>query len=103
MPGLVGRIDQPILADNLDAATRTGTRRRLARWQPGATMAVPVLHDFNQEVCIVAGDLLVGCDAQGQGGEGFDAYPFACRPPQVWHGPFSSIGGCVMLAFQYYD
>ena len=66
-------------------------------------MSVPVIHDFNEEVFIVSGDLVVGCDAQGQGGERFDAYTFACRPPQVWHGPFISIGGCVMLEFQYYD
>ena len=103
VPGHVGWIDEQILADNLDAATRTGSRTRLARWQPGATIAAPVIHDFNEEVFIVSGDLVVGCDAYGQGGERFDAYTFACRPPQVWHGPFTSIGGCVMLEFQYYD
>jgi len=103
VPGFVGRIEEQILADNLDPATRTGSRTRLARWQPGASMAAPVIHDFNEEVFIVSGDLVVGCDAQGQGGERFDAYTFACRPPQVWHGPFTSIGGCVMLEFQYYD
>ena len=52
---------------------------------------------------IVEGDLVVGCDAQGNGGERFDAYTFACRPPGALHGPFVSRGGCVMLEFQYYD
>ena len=103
VPGYVGQIDEQVLADNLDTATRTGSRTRLARWLPGATIAAPVIHDFNAEVFIVSGDLVVGCDAKGQGGERFDAYTFACRPPQVWHGPFTSIGGCVMLEFQYYD
>ena len=81
VPGLVGRIDRQTLADTLDAATRTGSRPRLACRQPGATMAARLIHDFNQEVFIVAGDSAVGCDAQGQGSEGFDAYTFACRPP----------------------
>lgn len=101
--GHEGMIEEQILADNLDTTARTGSRTRLARWQPGAAIAAPVIHDFHEEVFIVAGDLVVGCDAKGRGGEKFDAYTFACRPPQVWHGPFTSVGGCVMLEFQYYD
>jgi len=101
--GFEGAIDERILADNLDPVARTGSRTRLARWQPGALIAQPVIHDFNEEVFIVAGDLVVGCDSQGRGGERFDAYTFACRPPAVLHGPFTSVGGCLMLEFQYYD
>lgn len=101
--GYQGAIEEQVLADNLDAAQRRGSRTRLARWQPGALIAQPVIHDFHEEVFIVAGDLVVGCDAQSQGGEAFDAYTFACRPPQVWHGPFISRGGCLLLEFQYYD
>ena len=48
VPGYAGWIDEQILADNLDTATRTGSRTRLARWQPGATVAAPVIHDFNE-------------------------------------------------------
>jgi hypothetical protein len=103
VPGTDGLIDELILADNLDPETRRGSRTRLARWHPGALIAAPVIHDFHEEVFIVEGDLVVGCDSQGRGGERFDAYTFACRPPAVWHGPFISRGGCVMLEFQYYD
>jgi len=102
VPGYEGQIEELILADNLDAASRTGSCTRLARWQAGALIAEPVIHDFHEEVLVVEGDLVVGCDAQGRGGERFDAYTFACRPPGVRHGPFTSRGGCVMLEFQYY-
>lgn len=98
-----GRIDEIILSDNLDAATGTGSRTRLARWSAGALINRPVVHDFFEEVFIVEGDMVVGCDAKGQGGERFGAYTFACRPPGAVHGPFVSRGGCVMLEFQYYS
>jgi len=102
VPGFEGAIEEMILADDLDPLARTGSRTRLARWQPGALLPLPVVHDFHEEVFIVSGDLVVGCDPQGSGGERFDAYTFACRPPGVLHGPFTSIGGCVMLEFQHY-
>ena len=81
---------------------RPGSRTRLAPWAAGALIDRPVIHDFHEEVFIVEGELVVGCDAEGQGGEAFGPYTFACRPPGVWHGPFVSPAGCVMLEFQYY-
>lgn len=101
--GYEGAIEELILTDNFDADARTGSRTRLARWRPGALMPQPVIHDFHEEVFIVEGDFVVGCDAKGQGGERFDAYTFACRPPEVWHGPFTSIGGCVLFEIQYFE
>lgn len=103
VPGYGGHIAELILADNLDPDHRTGSRTRLTRWQPGTVLPAPVCHDFHEEVFLVSGDLVVGCDAQGQGGERFDAYTFACRPPNAWHGPFASRTGCVMLEFQYFS
>ena len=97
-----GRIEEILLADNLDRAARTGSRTRLARWSPGALIDRPVVHDFHEEVFIVEGDLVVGCDAEGGGGEAFGPYSFACRPPGAVHGPFASRTGCTMLEFQYY-
>ncbi len=98
-----GRIEEMVLADNFDPVSRTGSRTLLARWQPGSLLAQPVIHDFHEEVFIVEGDFVVGCDGAGQGGERFGAYTYACRPPQVWHGPFASPAGCMLLEFQYYD
>jgi hypothetical protein len=37
------------------------------------------------------------------GSDGLITEPFACRPPHVLHGPFTSRGGCMLLEFQYYD
>ncbi|MGH8805630.1 MAG: cupin, partial [Polaromonas sp.] len=102
VPTSAGRIDEIILGDNLDRAAGTGSRTRLARWSAGALIDQPVVHDFHEEVFIIEGDLVVGCDAAGQGGQSFGAYTFACRPPGAVHGPFTSRGGCVMLEFQYY-
>lgn len=102
VPGHEGRIVEMILSDNLDPVTRTGSRTRLARWAPGTLLPEPVRHDFHEEVFLLAGDLVVGCDARGEGGERFEAYTFACRPPEVLHGPFVSRTGCVMLEFQYF-
>ncbi|MGJ7579948.1 cupin [Variovorax sp. RHLX14] len=97
-----GLIEEILLADNLDSTTRTGSRTRLARWSAGALIDRPVVHDFHEEVFIVEGDLAVGCDAEGGGGELFGPYTFACRPPGAVHGPFVSRTGCTMLEFQYY-
>ena len=97
-----GRIEEIVLADNLDAASGTGSRTRLARWSAGALIDRPVVHDFHEEVFIVEGDFVVGCDAEGQGGETFGAYTFACRPPGALHGPFTSRTGCVLFEICYY-
>jgi hypothetical protein len=97
-----GQIEELVLADGLDAAAQRGSRSRLVRWNAGALIDRPVIHDFCEEVFLVEGDLVVGCDAQGAGGESFGPYTFACRPPAVWHGPFTSRGGCLMFEIQYY-
>lgn len=100
--GWEGRVEELLLADNLDPVARTGSRTRLVRWHAGTLMPDPAIHDFHEEVFIVSGDLVVGCDAQGAGGESFGAWTFACRPPNVAHGPFVTRTGCVMLEFDYY-
>ncbi|RZL41930.1 MAG: cupin [Variovorax sp.] len=97
-----GRIEEILLADDLDAAAGTGSRTRLARWSAGALIDRPVVHDFHEEVFVVEGELVVGCDAEGEGGETFGPYTFACRPPGAVHGPFVSRTGCVLLEFQYH-
>ena len=102
VPASAGRIEELVLADSFDAAARNGSRTRLARWSAGALIDRPVCHDFHEEVFIVEGELVVGCNAQGQGGTPFGPYTFACRPPGALHGPFASPSGCVMLEFQYF-
>src|SRR5687767_1124563 len=96
-------ISEIILADNLDEATGTGSRTRLAKWQPRTLLPEPVRHDYREEILVLSGDLVVGCDAQGNGGEQFAALTFASRPAGTWHGPFTTRTGCLMLELDIYE
>lgn len=101
--GHEGAIAELILADNLDPLTRTGSRTRLVRWERGTLLAQPVRHDFCEEILLLSGDLIVGCDTNGGGGEAFEAYSYASRPADVWHGPFTTRTGCLMLELDIYE
>jgi len=61
------------------------------------------VHDHWEEVYLLSGDLIVGNDAKGQGGESFASPTYACRPPGVHHGPFKSVKGCLLFEMHYYD
>jgi hypothetical protein len=101
-PGYPAGIEQKILAGTLDEAGKTGSRTRLLRFQPGVYTTDPFVHDYWEEVYRVEGDLTVGNDARGAGGENFRAGTYACRPPGAVHGPFKSNGGCLLLETHYY-
>jgi ChrR Cupin-like domain len=94
---------QKILASDLDEANKKGSRSRLLKVEPGSFSTEPFIHDHWEEVFLLEGDLIVGNDAQGNGGEQFHAKTYACRPPGVYHGPFKSEKGCVMFEIHYYD
>ena len=95
-------IEQKILAGSLDEDARRGTRTRLLRFQPGVYTTAPFLHTYWEEVYLVEGDLTVGSDEHGEGGESFAPHTYACRPPGVPHGPFKSEGGCLLLEIHFY-
>jgi hypothetical protein len=101
--GYPAGIEQKILAGALDEVNKRGNRTRLLRFQPGEFTTSPFVHDYWEEVWLVSGDLIVGNDAQGNGGESFDTSAYACRPPGAYHGPFKSAGGCTLLEVHYYD
>ena len=101
--GHEGQIAELILADNLDPVTRTGSRTRLVRWEPKTLLPEPVQHAFREEILLLSGDLVVGCDARGSGGEVFEAYTYATRPAGVWHGPFTTRSGCLMLELDIFE
>ena len=63
----------------------------------------PFVHDYWEEVFLVSGDLIVGNDENGEGGENFVDYTYAVRPPGVHHGPFKSNGGALLFEIHYYD
>jgi hypothetical protein len=95
-------IEQKILAGALDETVKNGSRTRLLRFQPGVFTTAPFVHDYWEEVYLIAGDLTVGNDVDGKGGENFSAGTYACRPPGAVHGPFKSNGGCLLLESHYY-
>ena len=96
-------IAQKILAGELDEAAQAGNRTRLLRFDPGVHTTVPFCHDYWEEVYLVSGDLYVGSDEDGIGGERFEPNTYACRPPGVDHGPFRSEAGCLLLEVHYYE
>jgi hypothetical protein len=102
-PGYPEGIQQKILAGALDEEGRNGTRTRLLRFAPGVFTTTPFVHEYWEEVYLVEGDLTVGNDADGNGGESFAPHTYACRPPGAYHGPFKSERGCLLLEIHYFD
>lgn len=101
--GYPAGIEQKILSGALDEANRRGSRTRLLRFHPGVFTTAPFVHEYWEEVYLLRGDLIVGIDAQGNGGTPFPPDTYACRPPGAYHGPFRSNGGCLLLEIHYYD
>jgi len=97
------RAQQRILSGHLDEAARSGFRTRLLRFPAGFHTSLPFVHDYWEEVFLVSGDLWVGNDGEGRGGVRFDPFTYACRPPGAYHGPFKSVGGCLLLELHYYE
>ena len=64
--------------------------------QEDASRTEPFVHDYWEEVFQLSGTLTVG-------GKTFGPMTYACRPPQVFHGPFRSDEGCLLLEVHYYD
>ena len=72
-------------------------------WEaPGVFTTEPFVHQYWEEVYLVEGDLTVGSDAEGRGGENFPHGTYACRPPGAVHGPFRSNGGCLLYEIHYF-
>jgi hypothetical protein len=100
--GYPQEIEQKIVAGALDEIARTGARTRLLRFRPGARTDRPFVHDYWEEVYLLSGDLVVGDQRNGTALQTFVSNNYACRPPGVYHGPFRSDHGCLLLEFHYY-
>jgi hypothetical protein len=103
VPGYPEGFEHKILTGFLDEDGKKGGRTRLLKIDPGTYSTEPFVHDHWEEVWQVSGDLTVGNDEHGEGGESFGPNTYACRPPGAWHGPFKSEGGCILLESHYYD
>jgi hypothetical protein len=86
-PGYPDGIQQKIISGALDEKAKHGSRTRLLRFAPGVYTTKPFVHEYWEEVFLVSGDLIVGNDEAGKGGEKFEGYTYAVRPPGVYHGP----------------
>ena len=102
-PGYPKGITQKILSGSLDEENKRGSRSRLLRFEPGEFTTKPFVHEYWEEVFLVQGDLTVGNDEQGEGGENFKPFTYAVRPPGAFHGPFKSEGGCILFELHYFD
>jgi len=69
---------------------------RLLRWDPGFESTEPVTHDYVEEVYILDGAMY---DTRLE--QTFAAGDYACRPPGMVHGPWTSAQGCEMLEVRY--
>ena len=101
--GYPAGIEQKILSGALDEPRARGARTRLLRFAPGVYTTSPFVHEYWEEVFLISGDLIVGNDALGRGGEPFTGPTYACRPPGALHGPFKSEQGCLLFEVHYYD
>lgn len=95
-------VEQKMLSGALDETAKSGVRTRLIRFQPGTIAPNIFLHDYWEEVYLISGKLVNGCDENGEGGIEFAAPSYACRPPGTEHGPFTSTEGCIFFEIQYY-
>ena len=102
VPGYPWGFSEKILAGSLDEKNKVGNRTRILRIEPGAYSTVPFVHEYWEEVFLVEGDLICGSDDKGQGGEQFKGPTYCVRPPGVYHGPFTSKNGCLLLETHYY-
>jgi len=102
-PGYPEGIKEKTLAGSLDMANRRGSRTRLLKFDAGVFTTEPFVHDHWEEVYLLSGDLTVGNDENGNGGESFSPNTYACRPPGAHHGPFKSENGCLLFEIHYYD
>ena len=102
-PGYAAGIEQKILASDLDENRKMGSRTRLLKIGPGVFTTKPFIHEYWEEVYVISGDLIVGNDEKGENGVSYPANSYACRPPGIYHGPFKSTQGCMLLEIHYYD
>lgn len=92
--GPVEGIWEQILSASDDSADYT----RLLRFEPGTDSSAngALTHEFWEEVFIVSGDL-----TDLRLGQTFTAGMYACRPPGMPHGPWTSEEGVLMVEFRH--
>ncbi|MFG3289510.1 cupin domain-containing protein [Streptomyces sp. NPDC048179] len=95
-PGGGPGVEERVLAED----PARGSRTALVRWAPGTDTSADGMtrHDFWEEVYLVEGALHDLTLART-----FTAGMYACRPPGMPHGPWTSRDGVTMLVITYPD
>ena len=87
-------ISERVLARDDDGQTLT----RLLRWAPGTDTSPQgiAVHDYVEEILILSGSMHdLTLDRMFRAGE------YACRPPGMQHGPWTSEEGCEMFEVRH--
>lgn len=92
--GLVPELTERVIA--ADAEGRVASR--ILRFEPGTDTSPNgvQIHDFWEEVYILEGSL-----TDTRLGQTFSAGMYACRPPGMLHGPWTSADGCLTFEVRY--
>ena len=92
--GSVEGIDEQIISYDEESGSYT----RLMRFAAGVDSSPngTLTHEFWEEVYIISGDL-----TDTRLGQTFRAGMYACRPPGMPHGPWTSVEGVLMIEFRY--
>lgn len=92
--GVVPELTERVLAADPDSGVAT----RILRFEPGTDTTLNGIqaHDFWEEVYILEGSF-----TDLELGETFTAGMYACRPPGMKHGPWTSEEGCLTFEVRY--
>lgn len=102
VPEAAPGVFQKLLSGSLDEENKVGVRTRLIKFEPGALVPHEFVHPYWEEVYLVSGELILGCNENGDGGDTFTTPSYACRPPGTPHGPFTTKTGCTFFEIQYF-
>lgn len=93
--GVVPELTEQVLAADGD---NRGVATRILRFEAGAdtTPNGVQVHDFWEEVYILEGAM-----TDTRLGQTFSAGQYACRPPGMPHGPWTSSEGCLTFEVRY--
>jgi len=94
IPGPVPGLSERILARD----PKAGVATRMLRFSPGTDTSAngTITHEFWEEVYILEGSIYdTGL------GKKFTAGMYACRPPGMKHGPWTSEEGCTTFEVRY--
>lgn len=75
-----------------------GSQTRFLRLQPGVETEEVLTHEFYEEVYIIRGGFI-----DKRLDEAFTAGMYACRTPEMEHGPYAAPLGALAIEFRYYD